>query len=73
MTVCLKPNGSARIIVNLSWPHDEELGGGVPVSVNEGMKDSEEFEECKMTSNWCWRVALNRAGCSIEMCKRDWN
>ena len=73
MTVRLKPNGSARIIMNLSWPHDEELGDGVPTSVNEGMKNSEEFEECKMTSDWYWRKALYRAGWPAEMCKSDWN
>ena len=28
MSVRLKPNGAARIIMNLSFPHDPVLGGG---------------------------------------------
>ena len=73
MTVRLKPNGAARIIVNLSWPHEGRLGEGKPISVNKGMEEWEEFEATKMTSDYRWREALYRAGCPSEMVKNDWN
>ena len=73
MTVRLKPNGAARIIMNLSWPHDGKLGDGRPISVNKGMAEWEEFEETKMTSDYKWRECLYRAGCPCSMVKSDWN
>ena len=73
MTVRLKPNGAARIIVNLSWPHEGRLGDGRPISVNEGMAEWEAFEDTKMTSDYRWRECLYRAGCPCSMVKNDWN
>ena len=49
MTVRLKPNGAARIIMDLSWPHERALGDGKAISVNAGMSDWESFEDTKMT------------------------
>ena len=51
MTVCLKPNGAAMIIMNLSWPHEGVLGDGKAISVNAGMSEWESFEDTKMTSD----------------------
>ena len=34
MTVRLKPNGAANIIMDLSWPHEGALGDGKAISVN---------------------------------------
>ena len=73
MTVRLKPNGAARIIVNLSWPHEGKLGDGRPISVNEGMAEWEAFEDTRMTSDYKWRECLYRAGCPCSMVKSDWN
>ena len=56
LTVGLKPNGSARIIMNLSWPLDAKLGDGTVVSVNEGMSQWEAFEDCRMANVRVWRV-----------------
>ena len=44
MTVRLKPNGNARIILDLSAPHGPKLGEGVACSPNQGMENYEEFE-----------------------------
>ena len=73
LTVRLKPNGAARIIMNLSWPHEGKLGDGKPISVNAGMAEWECFEETKMTSDYRWRECLYRAGCPCSMVKSDWN
>ena len=73
MTVRLKPNGAARIIMNLSWPHEGKLGDGIPISVNEGMADWVSFEETRMTSDYKWRECLYRAGCPCAIVKSDWN
>ena len=72
MTVCLKPDGAARIIMNLSWPHDGKLGDGTVVSVNAGMEEWEAFEDTVMTSDRAWRKCLYRAGCPAQMVKSDW-
>ena len=44
MKVRIKPNGKARLILELSAPHQDEveLGMGCPVSVNAGI-DPKEF------------------------------
>ena len=55
MTVRFRPNGAARIIMNLSWPHEGKLGDGKTISVNAGMSDWESFEDTKMTSDSQWR------------------
>ena len=43
MTVRLKPNGAARIIMNLSYPHEPQLGSGETCSPNEGMRCFQKF------------------------------
>ena len=58
-----KPNGSVRIILNLSSP----LGN----SVNEGI-DEKEFP-ASMSSTTKWLRVLNRAGRGCKMVKVDWS
>ena len=58
-----KPNGSVRIILNLSSP----LGN----SVNEGI-DEKEFP-ASMSSTTKWLRVLNRAGRGCRMVKVDWS
>lgn len=57
-----KPNGSVRIILNLSAP--------VGSSVNEGIS-KEEFP-ASMSSTTSWLRVLNRAGRRCKFCKIDW-
>ena len=66
-------NGAARIIMNLSWPHDGKLGDGTVISVNADMSEWEAFEDTMMTSDRAWRECLYRAGCPAQMVKSDWN
>ena len=70
--VRLKPNGAARIIVDLSYPHDQELGKGKPCSPNEGMKNYMEFEEVQMTTDKKFRKAMFWSGWPVEVMKTDW-
>ena len=58
-----KPNGSVRIILNLSAP----LG----TSVNEGI-DKEQFP-VSMSSTSDWLRALHKAGRRARFCKIDWS
>ena len=58
-----KPNGSVRIILNLSAP--------VGFSVNEGI-DSNEFPTV-MSSTTKWLKALHLAGKNAKICKIDWS
>lgn len=58
----LKPNGSARIILNLSK--------GFPFSVNEGI-DNDQFE-VYMSSTVRWLRAIHSAGIGCYMAKIDW-
>ena len=57
-----KPNGSARIILNLSAPKG--------MSVNDGI-EAEEFPAV-MSSTAAWVEVLNRAGVGAWMTKTDW-
>lgn len=57
-----KPNGSVRIILNLSAP--------IGSSVNEGI-NKEEFP-ASMASTTDWLRVLNRAGRNCKFCKIDW-
>ena len=57
-----KPNGSVRVILNLSAPKGS--------SVNEGI-NTEEFPT-SMASTAHWLRALNKAGRNSYMCKVDW-
>ena len=65
--VRLKPNGSARIIVNMSSPHNEEGPGLVNSSINE--KDF----EARMSSTAKFVESLARVGVGALLCKNDWN
>lgn len=58
-----KPNGSVRVILNLSAP--------VGNAVNDGIV-SDDFPT-KMSSTTEWINVLNRAGRSCLMCKVDWS
>ena len=58
-----KPNGSVRVIQNLSAPKG--------ASVNEGI-DSNNFP-AKMSSTSQWIKALNIAGKNCNICKVDWS
>ena len=73
MTVRLKPNGAARIIMNLSFPHEPQLGSGEACSPNEGMKCFQEFEPVSMGSDSKWRRMMYIAGRPAEMIKADWD
>ena len=63
MTIRPKPNGSVRIILNLSAP----LGA----SVNEGI--NKDYFPASMSSMTDWLRALQKAGRRAEMCKIDWS
>ena len=60
MTVRLKPNGRARIIMGLSYPHKIMLGRGEVCSPNEGMANFLEFEPVTMGSDYRWRCKMYR-------------
>ena len=67
LTVRLKPNGSARLIVNMSAPHNESGPG----SVNSGI-DGSQFE-AKMSSTTKFVKALSKVGVGALICKSDWS
>ena len=61
--VTIKPNGSARVILNMSK--------GFPFSVNEGMRNDERFE-VSMSSTNKWLRVMHKAGRGCYICKLDW-
>ena len=61
--VKLKPNGVARVILNMSR--------GEPFCVNQGMESEERFE-VTMSSTGKWLTALQSAGRGSFFCKLDW-
>ena len=65
--VKLKPNGKARLIINLSKP-DNETG---PTGVNAGIS-IEDFE-AKMSSTKKFVISLFKVGTGALMTKSDWN
>ena len=73
MMVTFKANGSARIIMDLSWPRGIKLGEGKACSPNEGMRNFKEFEEVQMTTDKKFRKAIFWAGWPVEMLKTDWS
>ena len=73
MMVRLKPNGSARIIMDMSWPRKVYLGGGAACSPNEGMKNYQEYEKPEMTTDEVFRRAMYWAGWPVEVAKTDWS
>ena len=48
----------ARIIMDLSYPHDVRLGKGMACSPNAGMEAFEEFEPVSMTGDGKWRRCM---------------
>ena len=73
LTTLPKPNGSLCIILDLSYPHLDNLGlgDGIPLCVNAGIK-KEEFVTT-MTSTTLWLQALMNAGVGCVMSKCDWS
>ena len=69
--VRLKPNGKARIILDLSAPHfDEEQPPGTPLSVNSGIK--KEDYPAKMSNTASILETLDKVGAPAEFAKIDW-
>merc|ERR1711923_669463 len=69
--VRLKPNGKARIILDLSSPHfDEEQPPGTPLSVNAGI-NKEEYP-AKMSNTASMLEVLDQVGAPAEFSKIDW-
>jgi len=58
-----KPNGSARIILNLSAPKGR--------SVNDGI--SKDDFPASMSSTTAWLIVLHKAGRNCWICKADWS
>ena len=72
ITVKLKPNGKARICINMSAPYKRESDPeGTPMSVNSGIDTSKFPTQMSSTQTFC--ESLMRAGCPAVMCKLDWN
>ena len=72
ITVKLKPNGKARICINMSAPYKSEgQPAGTPSSVNSGIDKNKFPTAMASTTSFC--QSLMRAGCPAEMCKLDWN
>jgi hypothetical protein len=65
--------GAARIIMDLSYPHDVRLGKGMACSPNMGMEAFEEFEPVSMTGDGNWRRCMHRAGRPAAFLKADWD
>ena len=65
--VRLKPTGKARLIINLSYPRNEEG----PTGVNSGI-DTKEFP-ARMSSTAKFVKSLFKVGRYALMCKSDWN
>ena len=73
MTFRSKPNGSARIIMNLSYPHEPKLGCGEVCSPNNEVAAFKEFEPVTMGSDSKRRRIMYRAGRPCQMIKVDWD
>ena len=71
LLVKLKPDGKARICINMSAPHSKPGDPeDIPKSVNEGI-DADMFK-ASMSSTKSFRSSLMMAGCPAVMCKLDW-
>jgi len=72
MSCALKPNGSARVCVNMSWPHlvAPDLEGSVPCSQNAGV-DIEQYPT-KMVTSRDLLMRIVSVGPSVYMAKIDW-
>ena len=72
ITVKLKPNGKARICIDMSAPHAEkDTSDTTPASVNSGIDAADFPASMSSTKSFC--ESLMKAGCPGEMCKIDWN
>ena len=72
MSVRLKPNGKARIIVDMSHPHSDTKDiPDIPASVNSGI-DKEEFPAA-MADTRDVLTLLHWVGSGAVFCKADWN
>lgn len=72
ITTKLKPNGNARVCVNMSAPYKKVSDKpDTPASVNSGIDGS--IFPAKMSSTTSFCTSLMRAGCPAEMSKSDWN
>ena len=71
ITVRIKPNGKARIIIDMSYPHDRKLkrGQGRPMSVNSSI-NIDEFRTTMGTTK-DWLKCLFWAGIGAKMSKAD--
>ena len=71
ITVKLKPNGKARICINMSAPYLKESDPpGTPASVNSGI-DIDKYP-ATMSSTKTFLESLMRTGCPAEFAKVDW-
>ena len=80
-----KPNGSIRIIINMSDPHtkvydvdkkcmrEAQLGDGVALSPNMGLRGWLDFEPCLMSTSEDFRMAMFDCGHRCRFCKSDWS
>ena len=72
ISVKIKPNGKARVCINMSAPYKNgKEVEGTPMSVNDGIDKHEFPTEMSTTKDFC--TSLMKAGCPAEMCKLDWN
>ena len=71
ITVKIKPNGKARICIDMSAPHNTANGHGTSAtSVNSGINSDDFPTLMSSTKSFC--ESLMKAGCPGEMCKIDW-
>ena len=74
MAVRLKPNGKARIIIDMSSPHHDEdtidLAGTIPTSVNAGINKDD--YPASMASTKDVIEAFVKHGANCVFCKADW-
>ena len=85
MDVRPKPNGSVRIIINMSDPHtkvfdketkcvrEAKVGDGVALSPNMGLSGWLDFEPCLMSTDEDFRRAMFGCGRGCRFCKSDWS
>ena len=72
IVVKLKPNGAARVCINMSAPYPKPWHKeSEPSAVNTGV-NKEEFPSY-MGSTRSFAISLFRGGCPAEMIKIDWN
>ena len=71
LKVVLRPDGKARICINMSAPYSKPSDPPeLPASVNSGIH--KDMFPATMSSTKTFCKSLMRAGCPGEMCKLDW-